>query len=140
MVLRHYGIRKQQGQLAIELGSTEEAGTSPESIHAFLVEHKLMPVWVEPADIWTLRHAVDGDRVAIVAFQEWKDTPIDYRGEWECGHYSIVSGYDDSFLYLHDPSFETVIGYEYFDFMKRWHDYGNDGEKRREYNRLAIIA
>ena len=79
----------------------------------------------------------------ILDIQAWPDkdpTPDDWSDNWEDGHYVVLVGMDQDFLYLMDPS--THMGYGYIpraELAGRWHDYETEQGKRREYRRMGIF-
>ena len=60
----------------------------------------------------------------MVLIQAWTSpTNVDWKNEWEAGHYVVAVGYDQNNVYFMDPY--TLGNYAYIpksEFMDRWHD------------------
>lgn len=85
--------------------------------------------------------------------QNWlnKDIPVivdwftrgrnDYPdSETADGHYSVVAGLDDKFVYLQDPEIGKMRKIKKYDFMKVWFDFKGDYIKKNELIIRQIIA
>lgn len=73
----------------------------------------------------------------IVEIQAWADPGTDYKNDWDDGHYVVVIGFDQDYLYFEDPWILGNIGYiKKTDFPDRWHDIVSG--TRKVYN-LGII-
>lgn len=81
-------------------------------------------VSLEPALDWDgLRAWIDRGVPVLVALQAWAPQPSDYGTRWDAGHYVVVAGYDQQFVYMMDPA--TLGNYAYLSrdqFMQRWYD------------------
>lgn len=56
------------------------------------------------------------------------------------GHYSVVVGLDDKFIYLQDPEIGKMRKIKRYDFMKVWFDFKGDYLKPNELIIRQIIA
>ena len=145
-VLSYYGIDKRERALMDMLKTTEEAGTSPDNIVRVAKELGLQ---ADPRENLTYEDLIKAYREAvpvICAIQAWTDAPPGKRNwtsDWEDGHYVIVIGADEQFVYVEDPSLlgsRGVIPKQ--EFLDRWHDYTGAAPfdpSDRAYVRLGIF-
>lgn len=137
-VLYYNGIDFREDLLAAELGCTSENGTDIDRIISFLT-HVMVARFGkeyegieaqkrEDITIAELCQAIDGGHPVICCLQAWYgESGYDYSDEWDCGHYAMAIGYDESRIYFMDPS--TLGNYTYIDkdeFLTRWHDRSRD--------------
>lgn len=141
-VLTYYGVWGYQDDFAKEMGTTEDQGTHPARIAAYLRKWGLDATLREGLTTRDLRRYVDQGVPVILDFQAWNGTPgKDYSGEWEDGHYAVLVGYDRKGFYLEDPSLLGTRGYlAAADLDRRWRDYEIENGKRRPYVRLGIVV
>ena len=131
--------------LAQQCGATEENGTHPENIVKVAQSYNLTSYLKENSELKDLIEAVNGGWTVILDVQAWTDSenyPVDWKNDWEDGHYVVLLALDDENVYIMDPS--TGARYAYLpvrEFLDRWHDYEiNSDGTRREYNHLAIFV
>lgn len=77
-----------------------------------------------------LKKSIRAGKPVILPIQAWADTPINYKDDWNDGHYVIAIGFDKQKIYFMDPS--TFGYYTYIpttNFLKRWHDIDQRGIK-----------
>jgi len=136
----HWGY---QETFAGELGTSQENGTHPLAIVKGLKQLGLEATLEEGLTIDRLEQYLREGRAVVIDYQAWNDEPSgkDYSAEWEDGHYSILVGYNDTTLFIEDPSTLGTTGYlSKAEFQNRWHDYENENGRRREYRHMAIIV
>jgi len=141
-VATYYGQWGYQEEYAGRLGTTQAEGTHPAAIVRVLRSLGLEAKMIEDMTLKGLKDYFDKGHIVIVDFQAW-GSPEDgsYEGRWEDGHYGIVVGYNDSLIFIEDPSLLGTIGYlTHEGFLSRWHDYENEDGKRREYRHMAIVV
>ncbi|OGZ76846.1 MAG: hypothetical protein A3I87_01875 [Candidatus Staskawiczbacteria bacterium RIFCSPLOWO2_02_FULL_39_8] len=139
MVFDYYGIEKSEEEIAKLAGTTEDLGTDEEGIKkaveslGFKIEiknnstfediegflNKKIPVMVN----WFTRGRIDYDDSQVPD-----------------GHYSVVVGLDDEFIYLQDPEIGKLRKIERSDFMKVWFDFKGEYIKSNELIIRQIIA
>jgi predicted double-glycine peptidase len=71
--------------------------------------------------------------------QAWDETPDKEKTykKLGSGHYVVVIGYDDNYVYFEDPVLEGERGVlTYDEFAKRWHDKDRDG---KVYHRFGLV-
>jgi predicted double-glycine peptidase len=145
-VLSYYGIDKREKALMDMLKTTEEVGTSPDNIARVAKELGLQ---ADPRENVTYEDLIKAYREGIpviCAIQAWTDVPAEKRSwtsDWEDGHYVIIIGADDQFVYVEDPSLlgsRGIIPKQ--EFLDRWHDYTGKAPfdpTDRAYVRLGIF-
>lgn len=133
-----------EGGLYAELGTTPEDGTDPRSMAKVLGEKGLETSWREGMTEADLEgHLARGETV-IIDIQAWAEddkTPDDYSDNWEDGHYVVLIGMDDTYLYVMDPS--VSAGYGYFarsELKARWRDYEDRGGVVWRNSGLGIVS
>ena len=110
MVLAYKNIHTNQVLLADIVIPTNE-GTEETALEEGLREHGLCPVPKEQATLADIENALIRGNPVIVGFLEPS------RNE---GHYGVVSGYDDSHLYIHDPWVGPKTPFLKADFPSCW--------------------
>ncbi len=134
----------QESKLYPTLGTTPERGTPPEGLLAGAKSFGLTARLKEGVELPELRQALAAGDAVILNLQAWseasdKGTP--WKDRWDDGHYVVLVGLDETYLYVMDPS--TSAGYAFLpiaEFLDRWHDYATVAGKRREYHHLAIFT
>ncbi len=141
-VLQAFGFEGYQEAYAREMESSEDQGTHPGRMVEALRRRGLRATLVEGMTLDGLRGQVDAGNLVIVAYQAWGgQAGKPYREEWEDGHYSVVVGYGDGFVFLEDPSILGSLGIiPEREFEERWHDYEVEEGGRREYHRMGIVV
>jgi len=129
----YFGDEWREDNLAKELGSGEEWGTGVDNIISFAKKQGYTANMVTDMTKDELRTHIDEGHPVLVAYQAWTDAqpPVNWKDDWEDGHYSLIIGMDDNYVFLMDPS--TLGRYTYIpveEFVDRWHDSdGKDAKK-----------
>ena len=113
-----------EDQLARDLKSNPVDGTTIRSIENFAKIRNLRVNW---RDGWTLKDletSVAKGVPVIVLIQAYSDYPnVDYKNDWDDGHYVVVNGMDRDNVYMMDPSSRGTYTYiPRREFLDRWHD------------------
>ncbi len=145
-VLSYYGITKRERDLMDMLKTTEEAGTSPDNIVRVAKELGFQVSARENLDYEDLVKAYREGIPVICDIQAWTAAPPEKRAwasDWEDGHYVVLLGADEQFIYVEDPSLLGTRGIiPKQEFIDRWHDYEGDppfDPTDRAYVRLGIF-
>jgi len=133
----------QESQLYPRLATTPKDGTAPEKLlegaRSFGLEARLK----EGTTLADLREALAKGTTVILNLQAWREpaTPArPWKETWEEGHYVVLVGLDDHYLYAMDPSVAGAYAYlPLREFQDRWHDYEDRTGTRREYHQLAVF-
>ncbi len=144
-----YRLGKDIDELALvgQLKPTPEEGTAPDSIIRVLGhEYGLPTTLVEQASLDHLRSVLGRGESAILNLQAWAEPTaqaVSWQDRWDDGHYVVLVGLDDAFLYAMDPSIPDAYGYLPLDeFEIRWHDQRvlEDGTERRYLHSFLRVA
>lgn len=124
------------------LGTTKKNGTDARKMRDFIKGYGLKVELKEKLTIADLRTSLSKGETVIVDYQAWadEDDELDWEERWEDGHYSVVVGLDENFIYLMDSS--VLNSYTYIpisEFITRWHDYESTGGKIWRNYQLGII-
>jgi predicted double-glycine peptidase len=124
------------------LGTSPKDGTPPENIARGLAAFGLETGLREGMTLADLRAALGRGDSVILDIQAWRDdedTPWSER--WDDGHYVVLTGMDEHYAYVMDPS--TPERYTYLplpELLERWHDYEDRDGSVRRYYQTGIIA
>jgi len=122
MVFDYYGIEKSEEEIAKLARTTEDLGTDDQGIKKaaeslwFTVEIKNESSFEDIQDYLSKKTPV-----IVNWFTRGR---IDYDdSQVPDGHYSVVVGLDEEFIYLQDPEIGKLRKIEKSDFMKVWFDF-----------------
>ena len=139
MVFDYYGIEKSEEEIATLAETTEDLGTDDQGIKKaaegldFKVEIK------SEASFEDIQNYLDKKIPVIVNW--FTRGRIDYDdSQVPDGHYSVVVGLDDEFIYLQDPEIGKLRKIEKSDFMKVWFDFTGEYIKPDELIIRQLIA
>lgn len=143
-VLRYWQVfAGQESQLYPRLDTTPKDGTAPEKLVEGARSFGLAARLQQDTTLADLRQALAKGTTVILNLQAWREaaTPAKpWTETWEEGHYVVLVGLDDHYLYAMDPSVSGAYAYlPLQEFQDRWHDYEDRTGTRREYHRLAIF-
>jgi predicted double-glycine peptidase len=143
-VLAYYGEDVREDMLARALKANPKEGTRYQAIadysraHGFSVEIK------KEAELTDLEGILKSGRPVICLIQAWgeikstsREQKVDYKKDWQDGHYVVAIGFDKDNIYFMDPS--TVGTYTFIkrdDFLDRWHD--TDGHEKLHHFVMVI--
>lgn len=139
MVFDYYGIRKTEKELAKMCGTTEELGTNDKSIKrvaetlGFKVEIKNNSTF-EDIQNWLNKKVP----VIVDWFTRGRNDYTD--SDIADGHYSVVVGLNDKFIYLQDPELGKIRKMRKEDFMVVWFDFTGKYINPQELIIRQIIA
>ncbi len=139
ILLSYYGIDKTERELAKMAGWNKDLGIDDEGIKATAValgfrvkiknnsSFKDIEIWLEK-----------GVPVIVDWFTRGRGDYPD--SETADGHYSVVMGLDDRFIYLQDPEIGKMRKIKRYDFMRVWFDFKGDYLKLEELVIRQIIV
>lgn len=65
---------------------------------------------------------IEGGRPVILLIQAWADLPVDYKNDFDDGHYVVLIGSDSKYFYFEDPWIIGSLAYiSKINFLDRWH-------------------
>ncbi len=122
-VLMFYGDEFLESDLAKLLKANPQEGTAYAEMKRFS-ESKGYNVQVyKDMKVSELKELLDAGKPVICLIQAWPERKVNYKTDWDDGHYVVAIGYDDGNVYFMDPS--TLGNYTYIptdEFLTRWHD------------------
>lgn len=137
-VLAYYGNNVREDVIMQALGTTPEDGTNTADIVRFLKEEKF-DIKSGTMTLDTLKTFIDMDYPVILAIQAYRDDEcINYRNDYEDGHYVVAVGYDDDQVFFEDPSSFNKTYLTYQELEDRWHD--ADGMKKYEHFGIVVVG
>lgn len=123
-VLGFYGVDVREDVITRALRPTPKVGTTSQSMAAYAIKHGVQAEVLIGVTVDLLRAELAAGNPVIVAFQAWTEKKvIDYSTAYDEGHYAVVVGLDENFIYFMDPA--NRFGYSYLpipEFEARWHD------------------
>jgi ABC-type bacteriocin/lantibiotic exporter with double-glycine peptidase domain len=139
MVFDYYGIEKSEAQIAKMCNVDENLGTDDKTLKqvaeelGFKVEIKNNSAF-EDIQGWL-------DKKVPVMVNWFTRGRADYKdSEVADGHYSVVVGLDDEFIYIQDPEIGKLRKIVRDDFMKVWFDFTGEYIKPDELIVRQLIA
>ncbi len=145
-ILYYWGVYDDgEGALYSSLMTTPEDGTEPKMLAKIAQKKFGLEAKIKVRQtINDLRQALRDGYTTIIDIQAWHEDalrrgPIDWKNTWEDGHYVVVVGLDNQYIYVMDPSLHGGYGFiPLHELMDRWHDYEDrTGTVQRNYQ-LAI--
>jgi predicted double-glycine peptidase len=123
------------------LKTDKEFGTHPFAILKLSQSLGLKSELKTQLELNELEAAISKKEPVIVDYQAWGEPENnDYSNVWDSGHYSVVIGFDERYLYFMDPMLSSSYGrLEKIEFMKRWHDMETRDGKSHRFINMAIF-
>ena len=122
-VLMFYGEEFLESELAKHLKANPKIGTAYSEMKRFS-ESKGFDVQIfKEMKLNDLKKLLDEGTPVICLIQAWPERKVDYKNDWDDGHYVVAIGHDDDNIYFMDTS--TLGNYTYIpvdEFLDRWHD------------------
>lgn len=122
IVLNYYGIEASEQELAQLAGTNPDTGTDDQGLKR-AVEHFGLNVEIHnESSFQDIAHWLDKGVPVIVDWftrgrQDYTESDV------ADGHYSVVAGLDDEYIYLQDPEIGKIRKIEKEDFMSVWFDF-----------------
>ncbi len=113
-----------EDKLARELKSDRVHGTRIADIESFAARKGLYVSWRDGWTLGDLEKSIKSGNPVLVLIQAYRSSPsVNWKDDWDDGHYVVVNGIDSRNVYMMDPSNRgsyTYIPRE--EFLDRWHD------------------
>lgn len=122
-MLGFYGEDFNESELAKLLKTNEQEGTDYNEIVAVAKQKGYTVKVYKEMKLNDLKKLLDKKLPVLCLIQAWAEKKVDYKNDWNDGHYVVAIGYDKNKIYFMDPS--TLGNYTYIDqksFLNRWHD------------------
>ncbi len=128
-VLGYFGEEFREDELAKQLHSDAKDGTKVAEIVGFARKHGFNVTTKTGMTIDDLKKLLNARNPVILLIQAWAQHKVNYKSDWDDGHYVVAVGYDSANLFFMDPS--TLGNYTNIplsEFVDRWHD--TDGKTK----------
>ncbi len=132
-VLAYYGIEVREDVLINQVKTNISDGTRIENIIAIFHKYNLQSYSREML-VDDIKEYINQNIPVILVLQAWTEQEkVDWKNDWDDGHYVVAIGYDREKIYFEDPSaFErTYLTFE--ELRKRWHDIDVSGQRYYNY-------
>lgn len=139
IVLDYYELVKTEQELAELTGTTNGMGTDDKSITRVAESLGFKAVIKNESNFSDIEEWLKkGVPVIVNWFTRGRE---DYPpSEMADGHYSVIVGLDDDFIYLQDPEIGGLREISRYDFMKVWFDFSGEYIKADELIVRQLIA
>ncbi len=139
ILFNYYGIEKTEKELAKMAGWDKDLGIDDKGIKKAA---KSLGFTIKIKNNSNFRDIQNWLNKGIPVIVNWftrgrNDYP---DSETADGHYSVVAGLDDKFIYLQDPELGKMRKIKRYDFMRVWFDFKGDYLKPKELIIRQIIA
>ena len=139
MIFGYYGIDKSEEEIAKLTGATEGLGTDGEGIKKVAESFGFKVEIKNESSLEDIQNYLNKKIPVIVNW--FTRGRIDYDdSQVPDGHYSVVVGLDDEFIYLQDPEIGKLRKIEKGDFIKVWFDFKGEYINPSELIIRQIIA
>ena len=122
MVLDYYGIHKTEKELAKLMHHTNELGTTNKDVERVAKKFGLRTVIKRKASFNDIGKWLS-HKVPIIVDWFTRGRPDYGESEIADGHYSVVVGLDNQYIYLQDPEIGKIRKLKRDDFLKVWFDF-----------------
>lgn len=133
-----------ESELYQKLETDPAFGTHPETMTKVLSEFHLSVEMLTNQTLLDLEIALAAGKTAILDIQAWSEdesAKLPWPERWNDGHYVILIGMDDQYVYVMDPSIAQGYGYiPREELLMRWHDYEDRTGKIKLFLNLAIYV
>jgi ABC-type bacteriocin/lantibiotic exporter with double-glycine peptidase domain len=139
IVLDYYGVNKNEAELARLTGVTKKLGTNDKGIEKAAQKLGFKVVIKNNCNFTDIEKWLTRGVPPIVNWftrgrQDYPDS------EMADGHYSVVCGLDDTYIYLQDPETGGIRKIKRDDFKRAWFDFKGEFIKSNELIIRQIIA
>ena len=107
-ILKYYGRKISYREVKKALG-TSISGTDEESVIALFKKRRLKPVKLRQPSLAKIKHEID------------QDVPVMVEMDNNGGHYGVMCGYAEGYVFVADPSPRRRCRHTTAQFRKRWH-------------------
>ncbi|MDD1742807.1 MAG: C39 family peptidase [Methanotrichaceae archaeon] len=125
-VLRYWGKDLDETELMMLLKTSPESGTYPQDIVRVASDLGFQAEYKENLTLEEVKKSIDEGVPVIVLGQAWRsreDSKKAPEDEWADGHYLVLLGMDDNYVYLEDPYVKRGKMYATRKrFEKQWHN------------------
>ena len=122
IVMDYYGVEKDEDEIAERCGRDPEMGTDDISIKKAAESYGFKVEIQNEASFEDIQRWLD-KKVPVIVNWFTKGRPDYDDSEVSDGHYSVVAGLDDEYIYLQDPEIGAIRKLDRDDFLRVWFDF-----------------
>lgn len=142
-VMRYYGLESFETTLRQRLNTTPVHGTYPWDMVRVAKELGFEAEWRENLTLADLETSIREKAPVIIDGQRIKGQSLSWEETWNAGHYMVVIGIDDNYVYLEDPAIlGSRLKITRDEFLSLWHDYESElpvPKDAHKYYRLGVF-
>ncbi len=139
ILFSYYGINKTEEELAKMAGWDRDLGIDDKGIKATAEALGFKVKIKNYSNFQDIKKWLDkGIPVIVNWFTRGRNDYSD--SETADGHYAVVMGLDNDFIYLQDPEIGKMRKLKKYDFMRVWFDFKSDYIKKNELILRQLIA
>ncbi|MFH1392263.1 MAG: C39 family peptidase [bacterium] len=139
IVLSYYGIEKSEQEIAKLCQNDKDLGVNDKKIKKAAEQFGFKVIIKNNSSFSDIAKWLD-KKVPVVVNWFTKGRKDYSDSEVADGHYSVVAGLDEQFIYLQDPEIGKIRKLKKQDFMRVWFDFRGDYVKPSELIIRQIIA
>jgi ABC-type bacteriocin/lantibiotic exporter with double-glycine peptidase domain len=139
IVLDYYGIEKSEKELAKLCKVDKDLGTDDKNIKRVAEQLGFKAIIKNNSSFKDIEKWLD-KKVPVIVDWFTKGRQEYSESEVADGHYSVVAGLDDKYIYLQDPEIGRIRKLKRNDFMRVWFDFGGEYIKANGLIIRQIIA
>lgn len=129
MVLAYYG-EDENLEVVEKLAETNHTFGTPISGIKKVAEKYNIRYKEDKYSIDDLKKHIDKGWPTLLMLQAWSvEDEVDWKNEWDQGHYCIARGYDSKRIYFADPIDIKITYLTYGELEDRWHGWDDDDNK-----------
>lgn len=138
-VLVYYGQEVREDKIMKLVKTNKNDGTFVENIVKTIRNFRLKMTHREMT-LSDIKKFLRSQIPVILVLQAWTDQEkIDWKHDWNDGHYVVAIGYDTEKIYFEDPSSFERTYLPFDELRKRWHDIDVGGKKYYNYG-IAVYG
>lgn len=118
----------------MKLAGTAERGTFAANLKE-TAEHHGLKVDFKKMTVQQVKDYIDKKIPVILLLQAWTGKKnVNWKENWDDGHYAVAIGYDKNKIYFEDPAsiFRTYLTYR--ELQEHWHD----ADENRKYENYGM--
>ncbi|MBN2790856.1 MAG: peptidase C39 family protein [Candidatus Delongbacteria bacterium] len=136
-ILVYYGIELSEDILIKHANTNEEIGTLSKDILTVLKRYNLQ-YDQRRMSIEDLKNYIHINIPVIILLQAWSKDPVDYKNNYDHGHWVIAIGYDKEKIIFEDPYSFKHTWLKFQELKDRWH--AKEDQKILKHYGIAVYG
>jgi len=142
-VMNYYGKNSVECDLRMMLNTTPSHGTYPWDMVRVAEQQGFTAEWKENLTLNDLELALQEGTPVIIDGQRFMEANSTWEDTWNWGHFMVVIGLDERYVYLEDPFLlGSRLKMTREDFVASWHDYETElpaSPDAKKYSHLGVF-